>query len=200
MFFFYYLPCEKQTPKQTVTYLSCADRILNTIQRHVVMPGREHWHIWRHLKHPALSFCYTLTYLWRRDPPREQTLTPQCHQIDIWSDLRHPYSFSLAKKSLHPPFYISPVSLRVAIRFIFTILIKKKKHHILYVGPSTATTKQLIGSNVSLSPSNAMLDTLCIDTLILTEISIQTWYKYTRISIIYLINLHTGRLVPCIWH
>lgn len=25
-FFSFFLPCEKQTPKQTVTYLSCADR------------------------------------------------------------------------------------------------------------------------------------------------------------------------------
>lgn len=32
-FFSFFLPCEKQTPKQTVTYLSCADRILNTIQQ-----------------------------------------------------------------------------------------------------------------------------------------------------------------------
>lgn len=41
----FFLPCEKQTPKQTVTHLSCADRILNTIPQDVGMPVREQWHV-----------------------------------------------------------------------------------------------------------------------------------------------------------
>lgn len=40
-----FLPCEEQTPKQTVTYLHCADRILNTIQQDVVIPVGEQWHM-----------------------------------------------------------------------------------------------------------------------------------------------------------
>lgn len=39
--FFLNLPCEKQTPKQTVTYLSCADQILNAVQQVVVMKVSE---------------------------------------------------------------------------------------------------------------------------------------------------------------
>lgn len=151
---------------------------------------------------PSLSVTHSLTHDHTISHANKHihASTPSCQQINILVRFQQRTSLIIlaACEILTPIAYflcIPPGSYKIVI---LTILIKKQ--HILYVGPSTATTKQLIGSNVSFSLPNAMLDTLCIDTLILTEISIQTWYKYTRISIIYLINLHTGRYVSCIWH
>lgn len=59
----FFLPCEKQTPKQTVTYFSCADRILNTIQQRCDDASgwtMTHDNIFSIL--PSLSVAHSLTH------------------------------------------------------------------------------------------------------------------------------------------
>lgn len=186
MFFCFFVlfvyPVRKKatTQKQTVTYLRCADRRLNAVRQQC---GDAEGGNPRHM---------TTSWASRPLPPvtrsliRDNTTSQQTHarinsgmstnQI-IWWD---------SNILIHSQRLSFLISSRL-ITIVYHPGLKKMTHSLRWSEDSDDMTTIWQRCSPSSSECNAGY---IVDTLIRTEISIQTWYKYTRISIIHLINLY----------
>lgn len=126
-FFFFFTLWKKQTPKQSVTYSSCADRFLNTIQQDVVMPVREQWHTYDNdfsiLPSPYVT--HSLTHDNTISDANTHIHTHQLHRVNksksgqIWTKDILIHSHWLQKLNSHDLFPLHCLQV-----VIFTILIK----------------------------------------------------------------------------